>query len=298
MSLAPHSFAVCAMVRETVDVLDVFARSYAQSGAARIVLYYDGSETEAAPVEAAAPGGALALEEKQEHVFRHALERNREDWLLLCDSDEILQRGHLLGAALAALPEDVPGIRLRNTEAVWGTGHDIEPAFSSTYERHPFPWGKRRSALVAMLVYGRLWRQMRRGTAGHKLGKQLIRRGRTPDTVTNHFAIFDGVKTTFLDAYLEGPDLPYFRHYDAVSFARWSEKWRVWHSADTHAIRMSDARLEQMTVIRAGLGTEAARQAIRRYNQVGPWQRGVLSLLKLLDRIESSESNPPAPAPR
>ncbi|NDW54794.1 glycosyltransferase family 2 protein [Aliiroseovarius sp. PrR006] len=135
------SFAVCSLVRETLPDMCRFVTHYLRAGAEHIYINFDGSQAEAsehiaafADVEAVTIAVCDAefwqktypkesvpkLVPKQIAVRKIAIGLNQSDWLLFCDAGEFVVGDEMLGTVLSRLPNDCPGVVIRNSEAVWG----------------------------------------------------------------------------------------------------------------------------------------------------------------------------------
>jgi hypothetical protein len=298
------------MVREDGIVLSHFVDWYVRAGAERILLFYDGSGEEAREATSSfadVPGvstivcdeafwneafGAFDkdLDARIVHVFRRALSMNESDWLLLCDADELLQEAHRLGDILPSIDGGTKAIRLRNSEAVWRKGEAAEKPFSATWERWPLPNRRLGKRLLAKLVYGRRAHALARGTTGHVQGKQMIRKGTVPEVINSHSCTVSGTEAVFLDQIADGPDLPYIRHFDAVSMTRWCRKWRERTSGRTVSTTMSTQRVAQMEEALRKIDEGEIQTLFYEMNALSAYQRSMLRVLGLAREIPSEPS--------
>lgn len=301
-------FAVVAMVKEPSYVLRAFVDHYRRSGAESISLYFEGTEDEcseamegvpmaeqddvilcdAAYWDARADDARLSVEDKQKLCYLDQIKRNQSDWLLICDADEFLRAPSSLTAFLARLPPDVPGICIRNTEAVWGPGDDRGAVFGSSYERDPLPDYLQKSRLFLRLVYGSNGATFARGTMGHDAGKQVLRRGVLPEAMRLHNSLIDGEHLHFLTAYLPDAHEVRFVHFDAVGFDRWLWKWKLRLSGVTDARNIMPVRLKQMAAIEAALREKTERELFETYYGLTRWQFAILKLFGLARRTRGA----------
>lgn len=298
------TFSVCSLVRETSDVVQRFVDHYRRLGAETIFIYFD-QDVPDADVEVpdfsgdsdvdlrlctrafwAGPQeqGVIGLDTKQMTTFHDAIRRNRSSWLLFCDADEFLTGTSALRETLERLPAEVKGIRIRNTEAVWATGDGSYDAFTCTHERRPFPRGLIGERLLPLLVYGRDRHELRRGTTGHREGKQMLRRGVVPETVNVHTAVVDGQGLRFLHDLLPEARDCRIVHFDALGYDRWVSKWSMRLNAVTRPV-VTKLRRQQESRIGAAFRAGRTRRIFERYNTVNFWQRLVLARCNLLHRL-------------
>lgn len=300
-----NSFSVCALIQERPFVIERFVSHYQRVGAEQIFIYFDGDvpnkESELIKIldnnrvshvvcdaefwHQKTGETSPALSTKIVAAFRDAIPRNRSDWVLFCDVDELVVGNCPLGHALAQLPTDVFGVRLRNTEAVWCSKQNTNIPFSCNYERSPFPAGRLGQTVLPMLVYGRAWRVMRRGTTGHTSGKHLLRRGVFPDEMTSHSSVVEGKAIRYLHEIIPNHLSQRILHFDAISQDRWVEKWRKRIQGRTISTTMGLVRQQQMARIAEALNLGHIEREFRRYNSLNSWQLKILGRLGLADRI-------------
>ncbi|WP_424941648.1 glycosyltransferase family 2 protein [Aliiroseovarius sp. S253] len=295
------------MVRETLPVLQRFVEHHQRVGAEHVFLYFDGTEEETRPIREAFAGDSsvsvdccdsnywdkmypgkeqIDLGDKQIGAFRDGLTRNTSDWILICDADEFVVSDEPLGVALAQLPEDFKGVRIRNTEAVWGPGGDIHNEFSCEYERHPFPTGYLGNTLLPILVYGRDWFMIRRGVTGYKEGKHLLRKGMIPEELTSHSSVFGGKRVRFMPPGIARGINLRIVHFDAIGYERWETKWATRISGRTIPRTKAPMRLKQWALIEEALSAGRGESLFRRMSALNFWQAFVLNRLGLLTRIK------------
>lgn len=305
---ARDSFAVCLTARETVSDLRRFIDHCRDAEAAHIYLYFDGTNDEAQDVctvwgqdpfvtitvcdpafwQSALPDvTAPALEEKQIATCMMAIEKNQSDWLLFCDADEFLAADIPIGEVLAQVPDSQPGVRVRNTEAVWGVSDDITQEFGCGYERRPARNSVIGKYILPYLVFGPDGRVMSRCTAGYTAGKHLLRRGVVPEQMTCHKSRVNGRRLEFLHDLL--PDDAHTRvvHFDAIGSDRWHRKWQSRISGATVAANMGASRRRQAEQIAQAFQQGKSEHAFRRLYGLTRWQQFILTRLGLLTRIWS-----------
>lgn len=301
------SFSICSLVRETLPILQRFVDHHQRAGVEHIFLYFDGTEEETRSVQEAfqqddsvsveccdssywakmyPDSSQLDLGDKQIGAFRNGMTRNKSDWMLICDADEFVTSDKPLGAALAQLPKEFSGVRIRNTEAVWGTGDDIHEEFGCGYERHPFPIGFWGRTVLPLLVYGRDWLLIRRGVTGFMSGKHLVRRGMIPDKMTSHFSWFNGKKVSFMPQDIAKDANLRIVHFDSIGYKRWETKWATRISGRTIPRTKSPMRLKQWSMIEHALNSGQGEGLFRRMSALNRWQQFILNRLGLLTRIE------------
>lgn len=303
------SFSVCLMAREPAEVIRRFVSYYHGIGAERIFVYLDGvpEAGEASEIEevAAKPyvslsfcdevfwSDALGAQErflttKLSHIFRTCIAHNGSDWLLFCDADEFLATDRSVSEILDLVPPSVPGIRIHNTEAIWGPEDNIHGLFDCGYERRGFSrWGK---FFLSPLTYGRAWIALKRGTSGHVEGKHMLRRGVEPEKMGSHFSTVNGAPVPYLHELK--PELSETRivHYDAMGYERWLSKWLMRINRTTVSNTMSKSRLHLLREIQASVDNGTSEQAFRRYNALNRWQLFVLKVLGLVKPLDKSKA--------
>lgn len=301
------SFSVCCMARETLPIVQKFVDHYRRAGARQIHLFLDGTDEETQEIREVYkaddfvevtccnpdfwrriyPDDAdLNLSHKLVGAFKLGIQKNTSDWILFCDADEFVVGDTPLGAALAMLPKDCLGIRLRNTEAVWGADENIDEPYSCGFERSPFTGGQRRKAVLSMLIYGKEWQHMRRGTAGHVAGKHLLRKGVMPDRMKSHYSWLNGKKIDFLHTLVEYDANLRVVHFDAISHLLWQEKWKSRLEGYTNFQDLGKARVLQMEKVKSALADGTDEKLFRRYYGLNRWQQFFLKRLGLLTRID------------
>jgi hypothetical protein len=290
------SFSTVSLMRETPDVVRRFAAYYREAGADESLVYHDGP----LPPELAAlevPGlvlvpcddafwGALGgerpdgLEDRQSATAQAGLARCRSSWLLVCDADEFVFGDRSIQDFLDRIPASVDSVSVPTAEAVWGPGDDLAAPFGSTYFRLKWRSDKLWKGL-RRLLYGEVGLHMKRGLAGHVLGKEFLRAGRSYSWIRCHSALRDGVNLTRPAAGID-PDLAgmYVGHFDAVGFSRWTEKWRRRMERETLVPYMAEHRGGQMDLIadRFRGGDGAARALFARLYGLTRAQYALLAL--------------------
>ncbi|SPF78550.1 hypothetical protein ALP8811_02477 [Aliiroseovarius pelagivivens] len=297
------SFSVILCARESLPVLRVFVEHYQRAGAEQIFLYIDDTkEVSDAVAEGLKPYAFVtvkgcdeafwkevypdedvpSLQQKQFALRDGAIALNKSDWLFFCDADEFIAGDRPIGMALAQLPESFPGVRLQNSEAVWGPDDDISQPFGCTYERFRFSRKQRRTKIVPMLVYGKDWREMVKGTAGHSLGKHFLRRGAYPEDSNSHYSKFDGKRIPYFPSEICEQHNWRVVHFDAISLERWQEKWGGRLSGRTNNGNLGDSRIGQGQAADRAFQTGKSQNLFRRYYKVNTWQKFMLMRLGLL----------------
>jgi hypothetical protein len=292
------TFSVCAMMREEPEVVQLFINHYRAAGAECIRIFHDAPisrlagldldgvelvECDAAfwaPLCGARP---VSLDVALETVHKLAVRDMTTDWLLLVDADEFLVGGPVRDM-LARVPTDVESLRIRNAEAVWGPGDDIALPFGSTYFRRPLP--KLLAPVLSRLLYGRFSAFFRRGLIGHAQGKQFVRRDADFTGLNTHTCLRDGRPIgRWAHKVVPGGSDFFIAHFDAIGFRRWREKWRRRFSGEVEATKMAPRRAAQMPAIQAALaaGDDEALGMFRQFYGVGPWRKGVLRALGMLE---------------
>lgn len=308
------SFSVTLCARECVSVLRAFVEHYQLAGAEQIFLYIDDTKEVSDEVtEALAPYGFVtvqgcdeafwkeaypdekvpSLPQKQEALRDRTIAMNTSDWLFFCDADEFIIGDRPIGAALAQLPDDMKGVRLKNSEAVWGPEDDITKPYGCTYERFSFGTRKRLKGdageklriLAAVLIYGRDWRGMVKGVAGHSMGKHFLRRGAYPESSTSHLSVFDGKRVPYLPPSIQSQHDWHVVHFDAISLKRWQEKWQGRLSGSTNMGLVGVSRFAQFEAARRAFQKGNSRELFRRYYSVNRWKRFILTRMRLLKRL-------------
>lgn len=301
------SFSICSLVRETLPVLERFVEHHQRAGVEHVFLFFDGTVDETRQIQDAFqdndtvsitccdstfwtqiyPNKArIDLGDKQYAAFYRGIDLNTSDWLLFCDADEYVVADRPLGVALAKLPKSWSGVRLQNTEAVWGPKDNIHEDFGCSYERNSFPNGFRGRTLLPLLVYGRSWLLIRRGMTGYTTGKHLLRAGVVPEKMTSHFSRVNGKRVRFIPKRIQREFNLRIVHFDAIGFERWKAKWESRILGQAIPRTRSMARKRQWAKIAAAFETGAEAKLFRRINSLNRWQQFVLVQLGLLGRIE------------
>lgn len=302
-----NSYSVCCLARESLPTVQRFVDHYRHGGADRIFLFLDGTDDETQEVSDAFQGDDFVsitrcnpefwrnmypdgidmnLSDKIVGVFELGIHKNKSDWVLFCDADEFVVGDRPLGVALAMLPTDFRGVRIQNTEAVWGVEDDISKPYSCGFERAPFKGSLGRKEFLARLVYGRNWKFMRRGTAGHVAGKHLLRKGVIPDEITSHLSIVDGKKVRFMPVGLRRSMNLRLVHFDAISHQRWREKWQSRLREYSNFEDLGKPRQLQLEMVKSALKDGTDHQLFRRYYGLNHWQKFMLRRLGLLTSIK------------
>ena len=307
------TFSVCSLMREPQDIIRRFVEHYQQIGASQIFIYLD----QESPKSTCKPldfkqwpqvsfidcppefwndhprvSGVTELDNKLTQVFHDAIHRNSSEWILFCDADEFLLGPELPSDMLSRVPDNLKGIRIRNTEAVWATGDHPYTPFSCGYERLPFPKTRFGTFFLPLAIYGRFWREMSRGTTGHIQGKHMLRKGIIPGEMTSHTSIIDGTHLPFITHIC--PDAKDFRiiHYDALGYDRWVRKWRMRTQGQTVSNRMSPTRLRQFKKITSAFNVGEELKIFERYNTLDLWQRTLLRATGLIKPLQQLTPRP------
>ena len=285
------SFAVVAIVREERGVLSTFVEHYLSLGAVEVALYCDGPVPEAFFAHEprvrliscdAGMWGRLGLvdpvhHERQGAAYAHYVPRAPGDWTLVVDADELMFGDAPVGALLDRVPRGVESIGLPSAEAVYGPKDDEDRPFGSRWFRVAVP---RRARWALPLVYGaEVARLMRSGLLAHTAGKQFVRSGSRGLEFGAHSARRDGRRVT-RDArrWMTGKQRWWIGHFDAISFDRWAQKWRVRVDQPEGFSRMKDARARQQAQVIAALeaGPTEARALFRRYYRLSALSLGAM----------------------
>jgi len=261
------SFSVVALMKEDGAVVRRFIDYYQKIGASRILIFYDGAtdhlakqgvdsvQLKAQGVEVVACDDGFWLQETGK-IPENIQERLRTafaighvqceaDWMLVCDADEFVIDRMPVSKFLDKIPKTIDSVTIPPAEAVWGPGEDITKTFGSTWFRRPASANIWRE----LWIYGPLGILFRRGVLGHSSGKQFVRRGATFDLIHQHYAIRDGhrisVPAVEIDPQLSTVELA---HFDAVSYARWYEKFRRRVLNDTASAMKERSRRRQVQI--------------------------------------------------
>lgn len=285
-------FSVLIVARETRSVMKTVIGHYRRLGAEQIMIFFDGPTTPLKGLDAPGleviecnadfwaahlEGNAPSIEDKQRVAHGIGLGRCRADWLLIVDADELLVADRPVEDMLDAVPADVDALRIPNYEMVWGPGDEFGREFGATYLRIPLRHRGRRALL--RLVYGRDSRFLPFGLTGHEAGKQFIRAGRHYDLIDIHTCQRNGeLIGQWLDAVAPG-ETAFIAHFDAVSLARWAEKFRRRYSGEAAAVDMRPSRAAQMDLIRDAIRSDDSLAGLcRRLNGLTLWQYRILRL--------------------
>jgi hypothetical protein len=306
-------FTVVSMVREDPEVLRVFCSYYTRCGAERIVIYYDGTRDEAAPLSvlrdigpveiipcdeefwATHPGGRPSIvSDRQCEAFSRTYADCTSDWMLPCDADELLLLPRDLGAWLQEVPREMEAVRFPTAEAVWGPGEDIEAAFGTRLFRLVFPdmamWQRDR-----LNIYGPAGLIMKQGVAGQELGKYILRTGCDNIRIQIHRVQRDGQDITVpVEQICDPEDRIYLGHFDAISFSRWRFKLsRFGRKGKTLSKVRGRRRILRVLVYRLGhFGPRPLRWLFRKLYCLSPRQVAELSARGLLIERDLFAENP------
>ncbi|MCK0172483.1 glycosyltransferase family 2 protein [Aliiroseovarius sp. S1123] len=310
------SFSVTLCARESLSVLQSFVDHYQLAGAEQIFLYIDDEKDVSDAVAAALAPYAFvtvqgcdeafwkeaypdervpSLPQKQQVLYSRAIGLNTSDWLFFCDADEFIVGDRPIGKALAQVSDDILGVRLMNSEAVWGPGDDIGQPYGCSYERLSFGVSRQVKsrkkrflrAVFAMLVYGRDWREMIKGIAGHSMGKHFLRRGVHPERMNSHFSFIAGTRIPYLPQDIRMQHNWRVVHFDAISFGRWQEKWQGRLSGSTNTGRIGASRVAQLDATRRAFQNGKPQRLFRRFYVLNRWQQFVLMRFGLLKRLHN-----------
>lgn len=304
MPLSP-TFSVCTIAREEAAVLDRFVRFYLQAGAEKIFLNIDGPDPgfenpDPARVEVrtvddvfleanGAPTPTTDLSTKQRALYGIRFRDLESDWMFFVDTDEFLTGPDSIGALLARAPSNIEALSVRNAEAVWGPGDDLDEMFGCTHFRLPLiGW---REHCVWML-YGADAPLFRKGLLGHLIGKTFVRRGTQADIFGAHGPKRNG-KDLKKQAHVVDPALSGYilAHYDAISFSRWREKLRIRIDGTITASRMGAQREMQMQRCSEALskGERATRDLFKKFYGLSRPQTLILKGIGRLIRLHPFE---------
>ena len=304
------------MVREDAPVLRGFVDYYLAQGARRVVLYYDGTcpltplawpghDIEIHNIDDAfksrnASGDPKDLIATQEMIFTQAHAACATDWLLVVDADEFVAvPGQTIAQALRGVPAAVEAVVFPVGEAVWGPEDDLDQEFGCSYFR--LSSGRLDPGLLPRLLYGDIAPLFRRGLLGHFAGKHALRRGVAVDKVGCHASRRNGrqigVLSTSRQAGLPGS---FVAHFDAISLARWEDKWSRRVSDSVRVVAMGRGRSAQVHAAGRAVQEGRARAHFQRLYALNRTQARVLRLLGLLRRYDvfgsGARSDPARPA--
>lgn len=242
------TFSICIVSRETPRIVERFVEFHAALGPETITVIHDGMARDlwdqglTLSDRAAACTVIVGAEDdiwpvigfskpesfvpQQEALFTYAYQQTTSDWIFCMDADEFLMADKPVQDMLAAIPANIPSLILENVEAVWGPGDTIGPAFSSTWFRRQMPEG-RETADRLKAVHGHAARLLNaKGFVGYIQGKSVHRRGAGIDYVAAHWGEIGGeiVSRPAAQALGQSETLR-VAHFDAISFARWRDKF-------------------------------------------------------------------------
>ncbi len=261
--MSSPTFSVVAMVRETADVIELFARHHLQLGAETVRLFFDGEQDEAPGI--IIPGLSITvcdslfwvdrlgrmpsnLDEGLRTVFREAHETSTSDWQFFCDADEFLVSSYRFADLLTKIPTEVESLRIMNLEAVWGPDDLAGDPFGCTYFRVPLK--PKNEAILRILLPRRRHKQFRKGLVGHCFGKHMLRKGTIVDSYNSHSSSRNGFEVGVWSSDLGfNQDHVFVAHFDAISEARWIEKWRRRLSKERPSTEMGPHRRAQAEAI-------------------------------------------------
>lgn len=300
------SFSVCAVMREPLFVVACFVRHYTALGAEKVIILWDGLPEPdlKADLEALAPADKLtlvycdaafwagigvdkaevALDDILNAGFTYGHSICESDWILFCDADELLHAPSPVSALLARVPADVPSLRVRNLEAVWGPEDDITEAFGCSYFRAAIEI-PRLTRVLCWLMLGRYAVFSRGGMIGHFSGKHFLRAGLGNVAITSHSSSINGQRVGTWAHFLPEPqDAFFFAHYDAISEERWVEKWRRRISAERISDKMSPQRARQQELVEKAIAENTTAALFKRLYGLTGLQTFILTRLGLLSR--------------
>lgn len=293
------TFSVTAMMREGREVVLRFIDFYRAAGAHHIYIYYDASLDELAGIDLAdvtltecsdafwvniCGARPETLDGCLVQTYMCSAQRHTSDWLLIVDADEYLTGGSL-PSMLARVPDAIEVIRIRNVEAVWGPGDDILRPFGCSYFRKPL--SRRRSFVLSRVLYSKMHPLFTYGLVGHFKGKQFLRRGTKFTEISSHHTV-RGDRHLGHWAHEVLPDAASIvvAHFDAVSFDRWSEKWRRRYSQEVPSDKMSPSRASQQPRVKRAVeaGSKASLRLFKKFYGLNYWQCALLFVFGALER--------------
>ncbi|MBS0477261.1 MAG: hypothetical protein JSR28_19205 [Proteobacteria bacterium] len=302
MSEPTNAFEVVALALCPQRDLVRFCDHYLRQGARRVQVFYDAVPDFAlsdprVQLVACDPTfwrglGLLrppSVEGRQRAVYRHAYVQCETEWLLVVDVDEFVFGPQPLDALLAGIGPGPDCVRFTSAEAVFAPIDNIEDEFSASAFR--LPTTRLASPLLARLLYGAHSGLYVRGLLGHARGKQAVRSGLADVQIDIHDATVPGRDLDRLDATVAHGFM--LAHYDAINFARWSEK-----CADR--LRRGDARemgrkRERQLALYAACTSKADQvRLFRRLYALDRWQMRVLALAGLLHEPQEGLFGPSA----
>lgn len=296
------SFSVCVLARENPKVLKRVVTHYSMLGADRVRIFFDGEKDEAQVPEIEGMDlkvcdkafwmreiGALPddLNHAIRTVFQFAHESATSDWQFFCDADEFLVSKRPIDRLLQDLPADAEALRVMNLEAVWGPGDDTSKEFGCTYMRTPL--NRKKELMLRILLPKRKRELFRRGFLGHANGKSFLRRGASIERYSSHHALRGGKALGKWAHELGwGIDQIALLHFDAVSEARWTEKWRRRVSNERNSLEMVPHRRAQSHAVSVAMKTDALRQLFHELYSITSYEAGVLRLVRGVQRQKIS----------
>lgn len=229
------SWAVATIAREPESVLRRFVDWHLGAGAGRVHVVLDDPDDPAAALFADEPRVEVVratpaywarlgmaderrFTKRQNAAMLDAYHRADEDWLLICDADELLRFDGHLAAALAGIAPGIASVRVAPAEAVRAPDGGV-------LFRRPAPrWLLRRAHGADLGLF-----RKRAGLVGHMEGKALHRTGRRDVFVRQH-AIHDAATGKALRTARWGPeDGAHLLHMNLEDWSAWRAKlpWRV-----------------------------------------------------------------------
>lgn len=231
---------VGAILREPLADTLKFAAWHLEAGADTVTLLFDDPDdpailrmageprVRAIPCTAAFWAG-LGLSPEARFTLRQnagltwLYHRTESGWLLNADGDEFLLAdagGGAMSERLAAVPDDMPAVRVRTAEAII----TVAPADLRPFRR-PMAYEQRAR------VYGddvALFGPRRQGLIGHADGKSLVRAGLAGISLRQHWAV-DADGTELRSVEMDATTGVFLLHFVGADYEVWREKlpWRM-----------------------------------------------------------------------
>jgi hypothetical protein len=236
------TWATVTTAAEPKALLLAFVAHHLEAGASEVFIYLDRPNPAfaalVAPLEQvhvfdASEGGWPALHGKKKRAIgsrevvrrqianaRHAQTLAKSDWLFHVDVDEFIVNTPQLGQFLSGLPEEVWGVVLPVAERVFEGADEDATVFGGSFRTRIDKEG------LVEKVYGDTARFLKKGLAGHSLGKAGVRIG-TPAQLRLHTV--DLPEGEDEQARKRRFDTVGMLHFDAWSYESWHAKMQRLH---------------------------------------------------------------------
>ena len=236
------TWATVTTAAEPKALLLAFVAHHLEAGASEVFIYLDRPNPAFAALVAplkqvhvfdASEGGWAALHGKKKRAVgskeivrrqianaRHAQTQTKSDWLFHVDVDEFIVNAPQLGQFLADLPEDIWGVVLPVAERVFEGVDESDTVFGGSFRTRIDKEG------LVEEIYGDSARFLKKGLAGHSLGKAGVRIG-TPGQLRLHTV--DLPEGEDEQARKRRLDMVGMLHFDAWSYESWFAKMQRLH---------------------------------------------------------------------